>query len=364
MQSLDLSQYSPEFEIYINKQISSDVRKSTVSVQINEQINTSAEYTLVLNDEFNVNTQAFTWLDNPLFKIGNKIMIKMGYYNKLVKMIEGPIKSLSTSGFSGDIPKLTIIGYDESHTYLTEKSLAEKAIKPEQNDTYSKIAENIASAAKLTPIVDKTKKYSPIIIKKPITFYDFLKDAAKRVGFEFFVSRDKLYFINPRTKSTIDIIIEWGKDLISFIPTINSASLVTGVEVRGHQPDSKEKLVGVAKTGEETALGDGMTASSLAQKMYGHPNIKTIENRIMENQDEADDMAKAELDRIGDNLVTGSGTIVGNPDMMPGMIIELRKLGKNFSGKYFVTGVNHTIDGNGYTTSFNARKNVVSKDTA
>jgi Bacteriophage probable baseplate hub protein len=358
--SLDLSTYAPQFEILVNKQLQEDVVNSSISVQITEQTSSPAEFNLVLSDMFNPINQEFNWLGNPLFAIGNKVQINMGYANnELIKIIDGPIKSLSTTGFSEDIPTFTVIGFDDSHSRLTEKSMAEKAIKPDKKDTYSKIVEKIAAAVKLTPMVDVTKEYSAVITKKPVSYHDFLTDAANRTGYEFFVSRGSLYFIDPRKKRSPNMTFEWEKDLIQFIPTINASDIVTGVEIRGHLPDSKTKAVGIANAGDETKLNEKeITASQLALRL-NKENIRTIENRTFSSKEEADDMAKAELNRINDNIVTGSATIVGNPKLAPGMIIEFKKVGKLFNGLYFVTGVTNTIGGGGYTTSFSVRKNSI-----
>ena len=113
--STDLSSYAPEFSIFTNKQTvpDSNIRRSAVSVQINERISEAGEYTLVLSDKLDISKREFIWLDNPVLEVGNDIRIDIGYaISKLKKIIEGPIKSVSTSGFTSDIPKLTLVGYD------------------------------------------------------------------------------------------------------------------------------------------------------------------------------------------------------------------------------------------------------------
>lgn len=373
-QSFDLSKYVPQFDIIINAKSQKDIVDSTVSVQITEQVNSPTQFNIAISDKFDPRNQEFTWLGNPIFAIGNNIMIEIGYViskkkpegnkfdRKLVKVLDGSIKSLSTSGFSGDIPRLTVTGFDNTHSRLTEKSSAQKAIKPEARDTYGKIVGKIADAVGLKSEVDETKGYSKdIITKKPSTLLDFLKDAARRTGYEFFVSRGTLYFINPRSKRDPKIVFEWEKDVMQFNPSINASELYTAVEVRGHLPDSRTKVVGKASAGEETKINQDqreLTASQIALRL-SKENLKTIENRTFSSQEEADDMARAELNRVNDNLVTGSASIVGNPDLAPGTIVDFKNFGTLFSGLYFVTSVTNTIDNNGYTTSFCVRKNSI-----
>jgi phage protein D len=289
----------------------------------------------------------------------------MGYPNNLQEMIEGKIKTVSTSGFSSDIPKITIQGFHTGHNHLTEESSSNEPIKLEKNDTYSTIARKIAKLSDLDKEIEDTDSYRPVITKKPIVYNDFFKDAARRVGFEFFIARKTFYFFNPRKERTnsLNMTFEWGKDLINFNPTINTANLATEVEVRGHPSNSKKNLIGVAIAGKEDKIEETeniMTASQLAVEIYGKKKLD-IKNRILASKKEADDMAKAELNSIGDNLITGSGSIIGTPELIPGSILTLQRVGQRFSGKYFVTKVSHTIDGNGYITSFNLRRNVIGK---
>jgi phage protein D len=363
---IDVSRYSPDFKIYVNKSKdpNGDLRSSAASIKISEKINDSAQYDLVLSDVLHAVKQGFQWLDNGLIDLGNFIGIDMGYTgSKFVRMIEGPIKSLSTSGFSGDIPKVTLVGYDKSHQILTEKSTSPKSLKPGVKTTYSEIAKNVATEVGLEAVVDPTKEYDSTITKKPVTYNEFLLDAAKRVGFEFFVSRGKLHFVNPsdpKKKPTPKMTLEWGKDVIQFTPTINTANLVTGVEVRGHLPHSKAKVVAIATSGSETVYEQGTTGSQIAKKLSnGKENIKTLEDKVFSSKEEAEDIAKAELERLNRDLVTGAGTIVGNPDMIPGITIRLNRLGKRFTGNWYVTSVTNTIDSSGFATSFNVRRNVI-----
>jgi uncharacterized protein len=344
--AVDLSKYAPEFEIFINvvaPAVLQTIRHATISVQINEEIGKVAEFSFLLADQFDVKKQEFVWLDNPLLSPGQNMKINIGYakkleaLKKLEEMIEGEVKTISTSGFSLDIPKLTIQGYHKGHCLLTEESSGDKPIKLDKNDTYSKIADKLADAAHLGKDIDQTKSYSPIITKKTIVYNDFLNDAAKRVAYEFFIARKTLFFIDPR----------------------QDKGLVTRVEVRGHPSNSKGNIIGTAEAGSEDVLEKGKkTASQLAVKICKEKKLD-IKDRIISSKQEADDIAKAELNKVSDNLITGSGSTVGTPELAPGQILELKGVGTRFSGRYFVTKVTNSIDGNGYKTSFNVRKNVM-----
>jgi uncharacterized protein len=73
-------------------------------------------------------------------------------------------------------------------------------------------------------------------------------------------------------------------------------------------------------------------------------------------KEEAQTLARETLERIAKDTVTGSGSIVGLPDLRAGTVLELDGVGTRFSGRYFVTGTTHTLGDGGYTTQFECRR--------
>jgi len=359
---VDLSKYVPDFEISINGVVQPSIRNSTISVQINEELENIPKFTVIIADQFIQSKQEFFWLDNSLLNLGNEISIKMGYANHMQEMIKGQIKSLSTSGFSSEIPQLTVEGFDTSHTYLTEAATSGgNSVQIERNDTYSDIAQKIADKAGLTAVIDETEFYSPVIMGVYHTYIDFLKHASQMVGFEFFVSKHTLFYCDPRKPNqTPSMELVWNKNIIEFVPKINTSEIVTKVVVRGSSPTSRSPIIANAKAGEEDVLEQGKkTAGNLAVELYKDRPRELKDNIVLHNLKEGKAVAKAELNRIGDKLVEASGSIIGDPSLAPGHIIDFKNFGKTFSGKYYVTEVTQSIGGDGYKTSFKVRKNVI-----
>lgn len=370
MQSVDLSQYAPEFEIAINGLANGPLRDSVTSVEIKEEMGSVSAFTIVLADQFDLGKQEFVWLDNPLIAQGQNVSIKIGYASNMLDLIDGKIETVSTSGFSGEISRLTIQGYHRGYKTVSVETSGDCPVKLDKNDTYSKIAAKVADVDHLdhTWSIDETKLYAPITAKKTVVYQDFLRDAARRVGFEFFIARNKFFFINPRQERTQFkmMTFEWGVNLIHFNPVINTTGLVAQVEVRGHAPYSKKNITGIANAGDEDVLEkDKRTGSQIALDISNKTNDicnkpkLDVKDRILSSQEEADDMAKAELNIASDTLITGTGSVVGTPELAPGQIIELKNIGRKLSGMYVVSGVTNTIDGSGFTTSFNVRRNVM-----
>ena len=55
-------------------------------------------------------------------------------------------------------------------------------------------------------------------------------------------------------------------------------------------------------------------------------------------------------------MVTADAKVVGLPDLRAGQVVRITNLGARLSGTYFVTKTTHTIDDNGYVTTFSCRR--------
>jgi uncharacterized protein len=376
MERADLTTYVPDFNIFIENKPQADLRKSAISISVNEKVGGDpSQFTLVVGDIFDAPKQKFVWLEeflspqSPLYNKNKLIEIHMGYQGKLTKIISATLESISTSGFSSNITTLTLVGNDASRKQLVDQSTgsAKDDIKIQKDDTYSKIAEKLADQAGLKKQIDQTKKYRPVTIKKNVTYIDYLKDAAKLIGFEFFITRDTLYFIDPRKERKVGnsdkqktLTLKWHVNLQEFNPTINIANLVPKVQVRGNLPNSNKSIVKEATAGQEDLVegagGSGVQTGSQIAERVGNKKL-IITNRNFNTEEEASDIAKATLNITSDKLITASCSIVGNPDLTPGQYIRIEGVGKQLSGKYYVTDVTHTIDGSGFTTKFNVSRN-------
>ncbi len=354
----NLNFYAPNFEVDINgKTLPINISKEVMNVSITEKLDEGASFNFTMNDEFDVSKQQFKWLDDPLFVEGNTVTIKIGYGNNLISMIEGKINALDSSFFSGGPTTLDIRGQDLSFDYLKRKSKERTFL----NKSYSEIAKLVANEASLDAVVDDTPKFETVIHKDSNkTYFDFLLDLQKKSDREFSVNRKTIYFIKPKDDSKEIITLMLGKDIISFRPTINTTKIVTEVEVRGHNPrDPSSPIIGRAIAGSERIQEPGRkTASQIAEK-----NIKdgkmVITNVAVSSVEQANAIAKSELNKASNSLVEGEVESIGLPDIRPGVNIGLGGMGKRFSGKYYVEETTHTIDDNGYRTRFKVKRNAI-----
>ena len=72
--------------------------------------------------------------------------------------------------------------------------------------------------------------------------------------------------------------------------------------------------------------------------------------------EEAKEIATATLRKHAIKFISGQAATIGNPQLVSRTVIEMQRLGKQFSGKYYVTSTTHSINGAGYRTTFNVNR--------
>ena len=67
------------------------------------------------------------------------------------------------------------------------------------------------------------------------------------------------------------------------------------------------------------------------------------------------ELAQARLDTQALNFVSGSGTCVGIPELIPGRYISIKGLDDSTEGSYFLSKVLHRFTEEGYYTQFEVK---------
>jgi phage protein D len=272
--------------------------------------------------------------------------------------MEGQIQNISANFFTGTAPTFTVEGSDKAYKKLMENSDAKIFREKTDSQIVKEIAKDIAH---MEYVIDDTKPVKPIRRKKGgEDYFKFLSDLAQaNKGFEVSLSGRTLYFIEAKKDKDAILSLSWGKELISFNPALNTSQAITKVIVRSWDRTGKKKIEGVAEAGQEKKQeGSKQLASQVAREIYGDV-VRVITERPARSVDEANQIANAELEQGSDNFIKGSGETIGIPQLKPGVCIELEGLGDWFQGKYYVEKVAHTIDGNGYRTKFDVRRNTI-----
>jgi phage protein D len=353
---LSMGFYVPAFEIYVGqKKLKGELRRDIMTVSYTDSIEAIDSFSLTVSN-WDAENRAFKYLNfesNP-FNVGEEIEVWMGYHGQILKkMLNGEITTMEPNFPQSGNPTLNVRGLNVLHRLRKKQET-----RFYKNKTDGEIAKKIAKRLGLEEgnIKDPGERHNFLAQKNR---YDivFLLERARRIGYEVTVEDKKLNF-QPSTDITRkQYVLEWGKSLIDFRPTLTTAKQVAEVKVKGWSPQQKKTITATAKRKDLDTKGLGSKKKNkLVEKAFDQC-IEIIVDQPISNKKEAKRLAKEKLEQIAKELIKGQGSTVGLPDLRAGSVVEI-KFPKDdfFTGTYYVIGTTHTIGDSGYTTKFNVRR--------
>ena len=330
---------APQFRVNIQGKPLSEA----IAVSINEDLTAPNMFAIELATW---NEQKQEWEDSDRLELGDEVEIFLGYRNNTKKLIVGEITGLEPEFARGEIPRLTIRGYDYSHRLLRGNKTRTFTQKKDSN-----IVAEIARSHGLSYKGENTGITLDYVLQHNQTDWEFLRDRAHRIGYELFVKEKTLYFQPPQSTEKPTLTLSQRDDILSFCCRLTSLTQVGQIEVSGWNPNEKQSFVERAKSSD---LDSGPRASDRAfrEKTTGRL-LSPVANRAQARQ-----IAKGQFDEMALCYITGEGTCLGRTDLRAGMTVNIQGVGKRFNGVYYLTTVTHTYyPRRGYRTAFTVRRN-------
>jgi phage protein D len=164
-----------------------------------------------------------------------------------------------------------------------------------------------------------------------------------------------------RTRPVVEL--EWGRTLVSFTPALSAAGQISEVVVRVADPDAEgdDRQIEVTRTWSDIGLDPsalGPAGATDLDRALGGVQEVVKPDRATTRKD-AEQAADKKLQDLARDLVKGSGSSVGLPELRAGQVVTMAGLGARFNGDYRLTKTTHTLGAGGYTTTFEARKEVL-----
>ncbi len=378
------AKYAPNYRIEIGGDaIPPAMRASVMRINYQDGIEGADRVEVTLANE------GLQWLDHPLLQVDNEFKLSIGYVpDPLEEVFFGEITGINLSFPNSGIPTVTVVAHDllqrlthgtKDRSFALSLPCIGKFPLPDPL-----IAELVGFTNLLVPLVDLTGAalsfltlviayvVDPIEAKKGIRMqksqsdFDFLSKLAKENGWEMFIDHSaaphgrRLRFQFPATDRDVALSLKWGESLIDFTPKISTVGQVGGVSATVWLPSVQIEITVVLSWDFDRAAFDLMIFPNLpglddvpgVDKTRGVIKIPTISPATAPKE-----ILGELLPRLN-NRLTASGSAVGDPRIKAGKVINFDGLGERFGGRYRVTSATHTIDGGGYRTQFDARKEV------
>jgi uncharacterized protein len=374
--------YVPSFKVLIKSQALDQIVHDVISVSYSDSLTSIDSFDMTVNNWDPGAPGArgrFKYSDANTFDPYQDVELWLGYLSggrdERRRMLVGEITTMSPSFPSGGASTLTIRALNLLHRFRTGQQtkvwVREKDSKIAQ-DIVDLIATDVRRRIpQLTLQMDQDEKAVNLRQENPVDYVvmhndypiHFLFTRARRIGYELSVEERQegsnrvvtFHFRRPNQVTTPTYRLEWGKSLISFAPTLQTANQVSEVVVKWWDPQTKAARESRATRAD--LRGEGVvnpvdlnvTESPLAQK------LEVVSDRIIHNVTEGEQLALRTLRQLAQGLVEGRGKTIGLPNLVAGCKVEIAGLGSRFEGTYVVTSTTHALGDSGYTTDFTAR---------
>ena len=338
--------YAPGFRVLVDRcDVSTDVSSDITSLSVNDKMDAADECSITLSN------RGLRWTESELFREGSDVEVKLGYHtDELQSVFSGEVTRLAPTFPDGGVPTLRVTAYGRFHR-LTRS----KRTRRFDDAKDFEIAQEVAEGVDLASVVEETATVRDYVLQRNQTDIEFLRELAERNHFVIRVIGNTLHFHKPHYDAAEACRLLWGRDLKSFEPTLNTANQVSRVIVRGWDPLAKEEIEGIAERGDQQVprnLGSG--GPERAEEAFGD-STQVVVDRSVGSVSEADELARAILNRTAETFITGRGSCVGRPEIQVDSVLRLEGLGRRFSGYYHVKSATHTLTQSGYLTSFEVR---------
>jgi len=354
--------YVPYFEVRVgDRPLPKDAVHDVMQVTYKDSLTELDQAQLTITN-WDAERRAYKYSDQNLFVPGKQFELWLGYYGETRqrRVLKGEITSMKPTFPAGGAPALTVEALNVLHRFRRKQNS-----QAYENLTDSEIASRIITRLGARPIVDQggdAPRYQHVMQDNQPDIL-FLLERARRVGYDLFVvepedgsSQPGIYFGPSSKVKRATTKLEYGKSLVEFSSNLSAALQVSKVTVLGWDNAAKREIRYTAQRSEIQTQGVGEAGDQAAIDAAFRDREEVIADKPVGSLAEAKTVARETLEAIAKEMLVGTGSTVGDPDLRAGGVVLLGGLGKRFDGRYFLTSTTHTLGDNGYTTQFECRR--------
>lgn len=307
------------------------------------------------------------------FDVDNALELELGYApGPLEPVFKGEITGVQATFPATGMPALTVVAHDHLHRlskgsyargfgFLPDAVIA--AILSAENLLIPHIDPAVGSASTALAVLNAVFRGTGTK-QAGTSDLGLLQEIAALYDADFWVDGDVLHLSRFEKEYTPRLTLRYGESLVDFSPQVSTVGQVAAVSAKFTLREIPlDFLVSVFWDFDHETLGIRVVPGAAASTTKGllGPFVSLIDHPI---GSPADIMSSAlavtrELRQKVNNRLTGRGSAVGDPRIRAGAVVRLDGMGPDFSGDYRVTKATHTIDGGGYRTTFEVRKEIL-----
>jgi len=309
-------------------------------ITIQSEINKIPTATVVLLDG-EPNAEDFAISDEGDFLPGKKIEIKFGYHNEVNTVFKGIIIT-NTHKISSSCAELNIECKDE-----TIKMTVNKSNGHYNNTTDSDIVSRLLDANKIPGAsVESSRPKHEQLVQSNMTDWDFMIGRLDVNGMICVINNGQVSVKKPTLEDDAKLALTYGADILEFHADMDARTQTASVKTLSW--DFENQKVRTTESADSNAPEEG----SFSREQLASVNNQPLEMRTSAfmSQDETQAITDAKKLRQDLSKIKAKVKYQGVTKAGPGDFITLSGVGKNFSGKAFVSAIQHEYSDGDWVT--------------
>jgi uncharacterized protein len=295
----------------------------------------------------------WVYFDRRVLEFGKSL--KVSYGDGV--LFEGRIMALEASFPETGIRSIAVLAEDRMQDLrMTRRT------RTFTDKTDADVIKKIASDHHLqSDIVDLPSAQHKVLAQVNQSDLAFLRERARSVDAELWMEGSTLHAARHSARGGQPIDMVYRQDLREFTVLADLADQRTSVTVCGWDVSAKQAIRHEATDslihGE---LRDDVSGVTILQDSLGERK-EQLSHTVPLTTEHAQNESEAFFKMSARRFVTGRGSANVQSRLHAGMSVNLRELGKLFSGRYYVTEVRHVFDRVGLRTEFSVERPGVGK---
>lgn len=191
----------------------------------------------------------------------------------------------------------------------------------------------------LTAAVDASSTRHPQLVQHQVSDWDFLVMRAEMAGMAVLCVDGQVQVSAPASSGEAVTSAVFGQGLLSAELELDAETQLASVEVAGWDMAGQQLLRSESEDVASASPGDispaTLAATGAAKTALRHPG--TLDQATL------DQWAAATMGRARRAAVRGRLRVQGNPELLPGKLVDLSGLGSRFNGTGLISGVRHRL---------------------
>ncbi len=249
-------------------------------------------------------------------------------------LFHGEITALEYGYESAHGQTLRIRCYDKMHRLRKRQP-----VRVHVQVTAADLARELVADLGLTVEASEDGPLLQTLIQHRQSDLDLLVDLSQRFGLYLTLREDVLHLTALEGMGDA-IELELGKGLLEARLEVNAQSACRSVRARGWDPsrvETHESSVSSARVGRQVD-------AEAPPERFASNGERTLAGEVLRNDEHASAVAQAELDLRTAEEVTLWGVAEGNPDLLPGALVNISGITSELEGQYVLTSVTHLVN--------------------